>query len=301
MNKKILVIWDIILDRFIYGKVERLNPESPSPLLNVTSEEHKLWWAANVAANIAALGGNVVLCWKIWNDVWAQKIEMLCQQHTVQLFGIHSSTPTIVKHRYIELTYRQQLLRTDWEQLEKLTSSELTELGTIIEKVKPEIIILSDYKKWCITDDVAKLCLETQAMVIVDSKLHNPSIYTGAYILKPNFKEFSSVMDIHESNTDAVIEKYGPVFASRFQTNVVITRSEKWASLVEKDGTIHHYAPQAQEVFDVTGAGDTFIAWLATYIWEWQNLQSSVQFANTASSIAVSRVGTTIVNRKEIS
>ncbi len=300
MSKKILVIGDIILDHFIYGKVQRLNPESPNPLLSIEKEEFKLGGAANVAANIASLWGDVVLCGRIGNDTGASEVERLCKESGIRLLAVRSNIPTILKRRYIELTYKQQLLRTDWEIIQTLSEAEDLQMRNYVNQEQAEVIILSDYNKWTVGEWIAKFCISTRAKTLVDTKMKQLEIFSGAYLIKPNFKEFSSIMDIHAPNSDTIIEKYGPLFMSKYQTNLVVTRSEKWASLIQSTGEIFHFAPRARDVFDVTGAWDTFMAALWVGTAEDMSLPDSVEFANKASSISVSRVGTTIVYRSEI-
>jgi D-glycero-beta-D-manno-heptose-7-phosphate kinase len=300
MNKKILVIGDIILDHFAFGRVNRLNPESPSPLMNIEYEEYKLGWAANVAANIASLWVGVVLCGRSSGDSGSLQIRELALENSVELREIASKQKTVLKRRYIELTYRQQLLRTDWEDISPITPAEIASIKDLISELKPAVIVISDYKKGSICKEIAEIALSSGAKVLVDSKLNDLSHFSWAYIIKPNFKEFTASMGLQVSNTDAVIEEYGPLFVKKYQCNLVVTRSEKGASLVTLLGGQSHFKPEAKEVFDVTGAGDTFLAALAVGIAEWMSLEDSIILANTASGIAVSRLWTQIVTRVEV-
>ncbi len=128
MLKSIIVVGDVILDRYIYGRVKRLNPESPTPLLTCEREEYKLGGAANVAANIASLGGQVTLAFGGGDDAGNREITRLLVEAGIARIGGVTGTRTIVKERHIELTYRQQLLRTDWDSSQSLSEDEMTDL-----------------------------------------------------------------------------------------------------------------------------------------------------------------------------
>jgi len=303
---KIVVIWDIMIDKYTFWKVKRLNPEAPVPLINVEKEEERLWWAANVAANVASLNWNVDLIWLVWNDDWFEKLKKLCKKNKISLYGIPLLPFTIVKQRFIESTYHQQLLRVDYEDIEETWRNSEEIWRRIIKNLKqinPEIIIVSDYNKWTLTGTSIKLLLEKfwDRKILVDTKPKNAKYFKGVYILKPNFKEFCQIIWQEIENENYQIEKYWKNLVKQLNIEyLVVTRWEKWASLIWRDWTTIHTPTQAKQVFDVTGAGDTFIATLWWAIAEGYNIIEAVKLANKASWIVVGKVGTAIIKKEEL-
>ena len=147
---RIVVIGDLMLDKYSYGLVKRLNPEWPTPLLNIDREEYKLWWAANVAANISSLNGFVDLIWVLWEDDYGGKFLSLCQEEHIQLTRIVTGSPTITKQRFIETTYQHQLLRVDYEEKYFMSQSHSDMVISALRQISPEYIVFSDYNKWII-------------------------------------------------------------------------------------------------------------------------------------------------------
>jgi D-beta-D-heptose 7-phosphate kinase/D-beta-D-heptose 1-phosphate adenosyltransferase len=297
----IVVVGDVMLDQFLYGKVKRLNPESPSPLINIDREEHKLGGAANVAANVASLGGNAVLIGKIGKDSNGRIFSGLCESMGIRFDGIASdSEPTITKARIIEGTYGQQLLRMDYETIAHITDEVADRIFSLVQGHSPSLVIVSDYKKGVVIEKLARSLVASGIRVVADAKPGKIPHFENALLIKPNFKEFLGELGISEPNTDETIERYGPDLAKRLKTNLLVTRSEKGASLIHSDGSVVHMPTEALSVFDVTGAGDTFIAAVAVAITEGKSLEEAVRFGNRASGVAVGKVGTVAVRRDEV-
>lgn len=300
----ITVLWDVMLDKFSYGSVKRLNPESPAPLITVDREEYKLWWAANVAANIAWLEQNVQLIWLLWKDFHGAKFEELCKEYNIDLLKIISWFPTITKQRFIENTYRHQLLRADYEEKIVLDPTLQDQIISQIKTSSPDYLVISDYLKWTITEELIKKIRNNVDNILVDTKPEHIHLFEWVYLIKPNFKEFCKIMDKKPDdeikNTDQDIEKYWVEFVRKYNTNLVVTRWSEWASLITKDGYMVHLSTNAQQVFDVTGAWDTFLASITVALKEWKSLEDSVKFGNKASGVVVGKVGTAIIQKKDI-
>ena len=300
-EKTIMIIGDVMLDKFSYGRVNRLNPESPAPLIKIEREEYKLWGAANVAANIVSLGKRAVLVGRIGADEHGQIFQNLCREQGIDFEWIsYSGNPTITKVRIIETTYHQQLVRMDHENIVAVQNAQILEILSIISHSPPDLIVISDYDKGLITQDFAKLLIATWISVIADAKPGRLGWFHGALIVKPNFKEFSEHLGIKWENTDIFIEAHGKWLAQLLETNLVITRSEHGASIIERWWEIQHIPTEAQDIFDVTGAGDTFIAAMAIALAEWETIADAARFGNRASGVVVGKVGTATVTREEL-
>jgi len=302
---QIIVIWDSMLDEYIYWNTDKKNPESPMPLLNIEWEEYRLWWASNVANNIASLYWSVDLVSMIWEDRNWEKFKYLCEQNKINLIPIISDTPTITKTRFIDSQYKQQLLRVDYEKKNTLTQENLQKISNILYTNKPKYIVISDYNKWIINKDLVNLLKDFSKinwpLLLVDTKPQNINLFRWVYFIKPNFKEFCEMIWQKIDNTDINIENSWKEFTRKYNTNLVITRWAKWASLITINWNIFHIKPpEERKVFDVTWAWDTFIATIAYALDNWYNLEESVRLANKASWIVVEKVWTATITKEEL-
>lgn len=306
MVANIIVIGDSMIDEYIYGNTDRKNPESPMPLLNVEKEETKLWWASNVAHNIVSLNSCVDLVSMIGDDIHGKRFAELCKEAQITLIPLLSQAPTIVKKRFLDLQYKQQLLRVDYERNIPLSTNHIKEIESILATSKPSYILVSDYHKGIVQPDLIDSLKQISQMqwakILVDTKPQNINLFEGVYLIKPNFKEFSEMMGKKGmENTDENIETFGKIFTKRYRTNLVVTRWSKWSSLITLEWSVQHIRPtEERKVFDVTGAGDTFIATLAYALDKWYLLEDAVQLANKASGIVVEKVGTATVTKEEL-
>jgi len=308
MKEKILVIWDVMLDKYTFWEVKRLNPEWPNPLLNVIKEEYRLGWSANVAANIASLNWKCKLIWVVWNDENRFTFESNVKKYNIDFYPIVlESYQTVVKQRFVENTYHQQLLRVDYEKIEisEYEARRISEnILEFIKNLKPKIIVISDYNKWILyknwIDKLKNVAKENDILLLADSKPKNYELFKDFYLIKPNFKEFCEIIWKEIENEDKQIEKYWMKFVKKMNINLVITRWAKWASLITKEGKCYHLKTEAKKVFDVSGAWDTFIATIAYALNQWYALIDAVKLANKASGIVVWKVGTAIVEKNEL-
>ena len=296
----VVVIGDLMLDRFYFGKTKRISPEAPVPVVNVERLEDIPGGAANVAMNIASLGANCSLSGITGQDEAAQVLEERLRSVSIECaFHQTANHPTIIKSRIISA--HQQLLRMDFESRFTLESA----VG-MADKVTPLLVdggvmVLSDYDKGTLHDPQQwiKLAKANAMTVLVDPKGNDFSKYRGADLITPNLTEFETVTGEIQSEAD-LIEKAKKLIADFDIKAVLITRSEQGMSLITNDNNEFHLPAIAKEVADVTGAGDTVIATLAAALAAGQSLQQAVTLANVAASIVVSKLGTSTVSEPEL-
>ena len=292
-----------MLDKYTYGKVERINPEAPVPILNVVEEKYTLGGAGNVANNIASLKHDVFLISILNHDEFGECIKKLCENSNIKYYFVSDGRPTIVKHRFVAMGYNQQLLRVDYEQIYPI-NEEIS--NKILDKIKElnnksNILIISDYAKGLITEELMeKIKKEFKGRILVDPKPKNIELYKDVYLIKPNLKEASQIIGREIKNKDDELGKVGLELVDKYNSNFIITRSEKGATLVTLNGDIYHIPTNVKEVHDVSGAGDTFIAVLAYALDNGYDLIDAVKLANKASSIVVGKVGTATVSLDEL-
>ena len=292
----VLVIGDIILDKYIHGNVDRVSPEAPVPILRPEFEERRLGGAANVASNISALGSKVWLQGVVGKDEAAKEIRSLIKERNIKGFFITSKFPTISKLRI--LASRQQLLRVDSE--EKFSEEDWTNTRNLFSKListtKASVLILSDYEKGTLRDIplLIKQANKKNLYTLVDPKGNNFSKYKGANIITPNYLEFSNAVGGVSDESDLTLKAKNLITDLKLDA-LLITRGAEGMTLIEKqEGKIKRsdFSTQAQEVFDVSGAGDTVIASLAASIACGFNLNDSVKISNIAAGVVVGKSGT---------
>ncbi|WP_294832758.1 bifunctional D-glycero-beta-D-manno-heptose-7-phosphate kinase/D-glycero-beta-D-manno-heptose 1-phosphate adenylyltransferase HldE [uncultured Gilliamella sp.] len=296
----ILVVGDIMLDRYWYGGTNRISPEAPVPVVKIDALEERPGGAANVAMNITALGGHVRLIGLTGIDEPAKILDEQLTQYHVQCDFVSVSThPTITKLRV--LSRNQQLIRIDFEE-----GFDNVDPSPMLERIKTalashNVLVLSDYAKGALSSVQAMIQLANQANVpiLVDPKGTDFERYRGATLLTPNMSEFEAVVG-HCQNEEQIIEK-GYELIKRFDLKaLLVTRSEKGMTLLQLDKPVYHLPTHAKEVFDVTGAGDTVIATLATALAAGQSLEESCFLANAAAGVVVGKLGTSTVSQIEL-
>lgn len=302
-NKKILVIGDIMLDIYHTGKTDRISPEAPVPVLSVTKTTNKLGGAANVANNISSLGANLELYGYIGDDHNGDILKDLLSQNNIEYDLLSLNNPTISKVRIIAGI--QQIVRVDFEDSHKIA---INDEDNLIEKlcnniINYDIIVFSDYGKGISSERVCKTIIDIvtkeNKILIIDPKGNNWNKYKGASIITPNFKE---LCDVYGSikNIDEDIEKAGKQIINTYNLKfLLVTRSEKGMSFFE-NGNVHHIKSEATEVFDVSGAGDTVVATMATALASSLSWMDSVKLANMAAGIVVKKFGTAPITIKEL-
>ncbi len=303
-NKKILVIGDIMLDHYIYCSCERISPEAPVPVANILSEEWILGGAANVANNLIKLGVDVILCGIIGNDYYGTEfINDLKKNNIENLLYKCDNRKTTIKSRVV--SGGQHLLRIDRE--DKFLINE-TEEDKIVEKIKVKIsecncVIVSDYNKGLLTHSllskIFSITKENQLPVLVDPKTPPFIKYFGADIIKPNRKEAQLETGIDLVDDDSIKNACSKLFEKTGIKKIVITLSEDGVAVFENNN-LRIIPTEAKEIFDVTGAGDTFIAALSYSIMQNKNLVESCEFANYAAARVISKMGSATTTINEI-
>lgn len=306
-NQKILLIGDIMLDRFVYGGVSRISPEGPIPILSATREDTMLGGAGNVFANLQGMGCDTTLICMIGTDVAATDLLDIIKEHRGNADTIIQSAekPTMLKTRF--LSQNQQLLRVDHENASTVSQDIQDKIyehaQAHIKDVK--VLILSDYGKGLLTtaliQKLIQLAKDNNASVLVDPKGKDYSIYKGASIVTPNRKELSEATNAHATVTDEDIENAGHVLIKQSGiANVIATRSEDGMSVVPSKGNATHLKTQAQEIYDVSGAGDTVVAAIAAATAAGATLEEAAHLANIGGGLAVAKVGTAVIRNSEM-
>jgi len=306
---RILVIGDIMMDRYILGRVSRISPEAPIPVILVEKEDFDLGGAANVAHNIHALGGRVSLCGLVGDDENGKKIKRKLMEIGIDQSGVfvEEGRQTTVKTRIIaHHPHHQQLVRIDRETTNHPKRGTLLQLQEFLRKNLEYFdgIIISDYGKGLLTKNLIQTVIQNSKRlnrrVMVDPKLKNFFFYKGATLVTPNVKEASeaSRVPIHDR---ASLEKAGSILLRKLKCEVlVITQGEEGMTIFEPHHKILPVPTMAKEVYDVTGAGDTVIASMALAMVSGANARHSARLANYAAGIVVGKRGTATVTQEEL-
>lgn len=297
---RVLVVGDVMLDRYWHGPSSRISPEAPVPVVNITQTEDRPGGAANVALNLAALGCQVKLLGIVGNDDAGQILQRQLNAAHIRCDLLCSTTkPTITKLRV--MSRHQQLLRMDFE--EKFSAEDAESLaGKLPQHLDNiDILVISDYAKGSLANvqQLIRLAKLRHIPILVDPKAANYSIYTGATILTPNYAEFEQVVGRCRSEQDIAEKALALVQELQLQA-LLITRGEQGMTLVRPDHKEMHLPARAREVFDVTGAGDTVIASLAAAMAAGETLPAATGLANLAASVVVGKLGTATLSAPEL-
>ncbi|SUT97548.1 bifunctional heptose 7-phosphate kinase/heptose 1-phosphate adenyltransferase [Actinobacillus lignieresii] len=299
-NAKVLVLGDVMLDRYWFGATNRISPEAPVPVVKVQDIEERAGGAANVAMNIASLGVPVALHGLIGQDDAGRALDKLLNSHNIQNHCVAlDSHPTITKLRI--LSRHQQLLRLDFEEGFHHVASD-----SLLAKLEQEItaygaLILSDYGKGTLesVQQMIQVARKAGVPTLIDPKGTDFERYRGATLLTPNMFEFEAVVG-HCKNDDEIVEKGLKLIADFELTALLVTRSEKGMTLLRPNQAPFHLPTQAKEVYDVTGAGDTVISVLATAIADGRPYEEACYLANAAAGVVVGKLGTSTVTPTEL-
>ena len=298
-QQHILVIGDVMLDRYWFGPTERISPEAPVPVVRVARQEDRAGGAANVAMNLAALGAQVTLIGIVGEDAEAEQLTRLLQAQGVQThFYTTRLAPTITKTRV--MSRQQQLIRMDAEERHDAFASALLPL---VEQQLNQIdgVILSDYGKGALSEvqSLIQLIQPQRKLMLVDPKGRDFARYHGASLLTPNLSELRAI--VGPVTGDQQIEEAAEKLIQQLDLEaLLVTRSEEGMSYIGADQTYLHRPAQAQEVYDVTGAGDTVIAMLALALCAGLSKEMAIDLANTAAGIVVSKSGTATLTLDEL-
>jgi D-beta-D-heptose 7-phosphate kinase/D-beta-D-heptose 1-phosphate adenosyltransferase len=296
-NAKIVIVGDAMLDRYLDGRAGRISPEAPVPVLRVCSTREVPGGAANVALNIAALGGDVTLISYVGDDA-----DGACLRRILETAGVRCRFVTAVKARTIvklrAISMHQQMLRLDFE--DDFADQDHRELHAILgeELVGARALVLSDYAKGTL-DEVARMIVaarEAGVVSIVDPKGADYARYRGAHVITPNENEFRQAADYAALEGDSELEMRAHIFRETVNVdNLLVTRGERGMMLVGAESSARFIATEAKDVFDVTGAGDTVVGVLALALASGVGLVDAMVLANRAAGIVVGRHGTAAV------
>jgi len=306
-GKNVLVVGDIMLDRYVWGNVERISPEAPVPVVEVIKETQTLGGCGNVANNITSVGGNVRIITIVGNDIYAEELKKMLKEKKVNIDGVFldNSRPTTVKTRII--AHNQQVVRVDKESRHQLNLQLFEKIKSYVLDIKNSIdaILISDYGKGVITKSLLsfliKLAKKLDIPITVDPKIEHFLEYKHVTVLTPNLNEATLGMRLHKKpQTEQEIYDLGRKILAKLKPEaVVITRGPDGMTLFEKE-RIYHIPTRAKEVYDVTGAGDTVIAILTLCLAAGADFVSSCEISNFAAGIVVGKVGTATVTKEEL-
>ncbi len=304
--RRVACVGDLMVDRYVYGDVTRVSPEAPVPVLKRTRELVMLGAAGNVARNVAALGGEVSLVGLIGGDAEGNEAQRLVGEEVgVEGYLVtDANRPTTLKTRFV--SGGQQLLRVDLETAIPVSGAvEQRLIRTIRDAAKGAgAILLSDYGKGVVTPAVIAVCREAAAAsggkLVVDSKARSFARYGAVDLIKPNAAELAYATDL-PTETDAQVEVALVRALELWDAKVIlVTRASKGISLAVRGGAVRHFPTAAREVFDASGAGDTTLAALGLALAAEAGIDDAIAFAQLASGVAVSKVGTATVSPDEL-
>ena len=296
---RLLVVGDVMLDRYWFGDVSRISPEAPVPVVKVERLEERPGGAANVARNAAALGAQTALISVVGEDDAGRALQRLLQEGGIAAhLQVDAEIDTTVKLRVIGR--QQQLLRIDFETTpsHEVLRAKLAEFERQLAHC--DIVVLSDYGKGGLTHigEMIRLARAAAKPVLVDPKGDDWGKYAGATVMTPNRAELAGVVGRWHSETD-MLQKAEKLRGELGLDALLVTRSEEGMSLLT-DGHTYHQAALAREVYDVSGAGDTVIGTLAVMLAAGADWAEAIRVANVAAGIVVGKLGTAVVSRDEI-
>ncbi len=297
----VLIVGDLILDHYIWGRVSRISPEAPVPVVHVHSESLQLGGAANVYNNVLALGGRADLCGVVGADEGGRRLlsELGPKRQGRGGVIIDQERPTTRKSRVI--AHNQQVVRFDVERRSEISAAVQRRIVRYVESRLREIscLVVSDYAKGVVTaslmSELTRLAALRRVPILVDPKVEHFSYYKGVTVITPNHQEAALAAGIHGDSEQALNEA-GELIRQRVGCRcVLVTRGEKGMTLFEADGARWHIPTTARQVYDVTGAGDTVMATLALALAAGASFREGAVLANQAAGIVVGQVGTATV------
>jgi len=308
-GRKVAVLGDVMLDEYLFGEVSRISPEAPVPIVRITREQAVLGGAANVAANLKALGAEPLLIGTLQKDSAGDRVLGLLTGLGVSISGLvlDTSRPTIIKTRVVG--QQQQMLRIEREEPGPPDEAVLLGLKDRLERAiaTASALIVSDYAKGAVSEPVMQavrdLCAARNVPWIVDPKPAHKALYRGATLMTPNTKE-TSELTLHNARSDMEVTIAGrALMAELGLKGLLVTRSERGMALFSADS--EQAAPwmiptEAREVFDVSGAGDTVIAAFSAAIAAGADWREAAMLANAAAGVVVAKVGTATATPEEI-
>ncbi|MGC9337309.1 MAG: D-glycero-beta-D-manno-heptose-7-phosphate kinase [Candidatus Cloacimonadia bacterium] len=305
-DKKILIIGDIMLDNYIIGDVDRISPEAPVQVVKVEQEEFRLGGAANVANNIKSLGAMPLLVGRVGNDSAGKQVLSLLDAKDISTQGIFidDSYPTTRKSRVI--ARHQHLLRIDFENTDDLSHTFEQTIKEYIAELMPEVdgVILQDYNKGMLSQAVIKSIIKLSSrhkkIIGVDPKAQNFFEYKNATLFKPNRREISQNLNVVLQNNDELVDAAKKLQKKLTCKYVVVTLGEKGAFVYQQDDQYWQIPTFSQEIYDVSGAGDTVISTLILCLASDCDIRTAAIIANHAAGVVCGKVGVATASQNEI-
>lgn len=299
----LLVVGDLMLDRFIWGEVERISPEAPVPVLRVTSESFRLGGAANVIHNVRALGGRVTACGVIGSDATGKRLLQDLEALGISTTGVFSAShfQTTQKSRIIARPRYQQIVRLDRENGGEMKPRVLRRIRQFVARQagRCDGVVISDYGKGVIhpelLDLIARLIAEKNLLCVADPKKENFRRYRHAALITPNREEAAQASGI-EIRDEASLQEVGRRLLGMWQAKaVLITKGPEGMSLFRPGREVKHFSTEPREIFDVTGAGDTVVAACSLALASGSTYEEAAVIANLAAGLVGEEVGTVAV------
>jgi D-glycero-beta-D-manno-heptose-7-phosphate kinase len=305
-TKRIAIIGDIMLDRYLWGLVSRISPEAPVPVVEIQQESNRFGGSGNVANNINSLGGHPFLIGVIGNDINGTFLTDLMKEKNMTTDGliIQDSIPTTVKTRII--AHNQHVVRIDRENKLPIPSDTEEKLIAILNKHIHEFdaIIIEDYNKGVITGgiikEILKLSKQYNIPITVDPKYNNFSLFKGVKLFKPNKKEAEEILGVKILDNDSVINAMKLLVEKLNCENVLITRGESGMALLEKNGDVTFIRTRARQVSDVSGAGDTVISTITMALVSGSSMKEAATIANFAAGLVCEEIGAVPVDKEQL-
>jgi D-beta-D-heptose 7-phosphate kinase/D-beta-D-heptose 1-phosphate adenosyltransferase len=307
-RQTILCVGDLMLDEFVYGEVSRVSPEAPAPVIAVQRSETNVGGSGNVARNIASLGARCIFIGVVGDDAYGKVLmDELAREGRIEAHLIADpSRPTSRKVRFVSDHFSTHLLRADWEVASPVAADIEQKVidAALAALPRADIVLLSDYAKGALTTRVIRNVIDAARKagkrVVVDPKSLNFAVYRGATLLTPNRKEFAEATRSRASNEAELEEASHELIRTTDSEAILVTRSEHGMSLLQRDGEAIHIPAHPARVRDVSGAGDTVVATIATALAAGCDWDTALRLANAAAAVAVSKRGTATVDLAEL-
>jgi D-beta-D-heptose 7-phosphate kinase / D-beta-D-heptose 1-phosphate adenosyltransferase len=303
----VLVVGDVMVDEYVWGDTARISPDAPVPVVDVSRRSHAAGGAANVAINLAVGGAAVTLVGATGTDVAAATLRSILEERRISVAGLVAdpSRRTTLKTRVV--ARGQQIVRLDEEDRQPLSDATrarvIDEIDAAIGRAR--VVVVSDYAKGVVDRDLVARCVASATRrqpaipVVVDPKSTDFSKYYGCYAVTPNMREAEGAARRTIASDEDVAAAAGALHEASGAPFVLVTRGARGMSLSRRDGAVTHIAARAREVFDVTGAGDTVIAYFALGLAGGASPEDAAALANAAAGVAVAKVGTSAVTPQE--
>ena len=305
-SARVLVVGDLILDKYTWGSVDRISPEAPVQVVEVEREDVRLGGAGNVVNNLLSLGCQVSIASVVGADADGRELLSLLQQKDLDFSAIQQLKQRKTSCKTRILANRQQILRVDRESVGPITAVEQDELFAKVLALLPDVdaVLISDYLKGVLVPELLQriiiACQKQQLPVVIDPKGKDFSRYRGATVLTPNRREAEIATGTAIADEGSLLEAGGQLLRQLQLDAVVLTRSEAGMSLFTANGAVNHFPTEAREVFDVSGAGDTVVATIGAALAVGLQLEDAVKLSNLAAGIVVGKLGTSTVAPDEI-